>query len=320
MHDRIRVAEPGPERLVERNVADLVAADRVHQPEAIDVDRHAARGITDPEKVERVERVWRELDPCPDLAEAGGLLEHEHTEAALRQTERNGESTDAAACDDDGSACHASNRCERCQSRFRGNAYAFYVMRFGRLSFTRTAHGKPRLTESNGLLSCRCSESKTTAEGERGAVYITTLYRWGAPQIRFNINDISRIIPGLCPCGGTLKRLDRIFGRNDTMVKLRGVNVFPEAVGAVVVADRRTNGEYVSVVERVGADEREEMTVLIEVPEATLDRDELQRDFERRFKEVRGVRVIVQAVDRGGTDRYTGTSQSSKIKRLLDRR
>jgi phenylacetate-CoA ligase len=157
-------------------------------------------------------------------------------------------------------------------------------------------------------------------EGERGAVYITTLYRWGAPQIRFNINDISRIIPGLCPCGGTLKRLDRIFGRNDTMVKLRGVNVFPEAVGAVVVADRRTNGEYVCIVERVGADEREEMTVLIEVPDATLDRDELQRGFERRFKEVLGVRVIVQAVDRGGTDRYTGTSQSSKIKRLLDRR
>ena len=197
---------------------------------------------------------------------------------------------------------------------------AFHVMWFGRLSFTRTAHGKPRMTESNGLLSCRCSESKTTAEGERGAVYITTLYRWGAPQIRFNINDISRIIPGLCPCGGTLKRLDRIFGRNDTMVKLRGVNVFPEAVGAVVVADRRTNGEYVCIVERVGADEREEMTVLIEVPDATLDRDELQCDFERRFKEVLGVRVIVQAVDRGGTDRYTGTSQSSKIKRLLDRR
>jgi phenylacetate-CoA ligase len=104
------------------------------------------------------------------------------------------------------------------------------------------------------------------------------------------------------------------------MVKLRGVNLFPEAVGAVVIADRRTNGEYICIVERVGADEREEMTVLIEVPDATVDRHELQRDFERRFKEVLGLRVIVQAVDRGGTDRYTGTSQSSKIKRLLDRR
>ena len=130
---------------------------------------------------------------------------------------------------------------------------------------------------------------------------------------------MSRIIPEPCPCGGTLKRLDRIFGRNDTMVKLRGVNVFPEAVGAVVVADPRTNGEYVCVVERTGAEDREEMTVMIEVPAAD-DRAAVRRDFEQRFKEVLGVRVVVDAVERGATDRYTGTSTSSKIKRLIDRR
>ena len=158
------------------------------------------------------------------------------------------------------------------------------------------------------------------AEGERGAVYITTLYRWGAPQIRFNINDVSRIIPGRCACGSTLKRLDRIFGRNDTMVKLRGVNVFPEAVGAVVVADSRTNGEYVCIVERTGAEDREEMKVMIEVPDPATERASFVRDFEQRFKEVLGVRVVVEAVDRGGTDRFTGTSVSSKIKRLVDRR
>jgi phenylacetate-CoA ligase len=150
-------------------------------------------------------------------------------------------------------------------------------------------------------------------------VYITTLYRWGAPQIRFNINDVSRIIPGMCPCGGTLKRLDRIFGRNDTMVKLRGVNVFPEAVGAVVVADPRTNGEYVCIVERTGVEQREEMTVLVEVPDAE-QRGAVDQDLARRFKEVLGVRVNVKPVERGGTDRYTGTSQTSKIRRLVDRR
>ena len=157
-------------------------------------------------------------------------------------------------------------------------------------------------------------------DGDKGAVYITTLYRWGAPQIRFNINDVSRIIPEPCPCGGTLKRLDRIFGRNDTMVKLRGVNVFPEAVGAVVVADARTNGEYVCIVERTGAEDREEMTVQIEVADPATDRAAFARDFEQRFKEVLGVRVVVEPVDRGATDRYTGTSTSSKIKRLVDRR
>jgi phenylacetate-CoA ligase len=104
------------------------------------------------------------------------------------------------------------------------------------------------------------------------------------------------------------------------MVKLRGVNVFPEAVGAVVLADARTNGEYVCIVERTGAEDREEMTVMIEVPDPTTDRAPFVRDFEQRFKEVLGVRVVVEAVDSGGTDRFTGTSTSSKIKRLVDRR
>src|SRR3984893_12099696 len=85
-------------------------------------------------------------------------------------------------------------------------------------------------------------------EGEKGTVYITTLYRWGAPQIRFNVNDISAIMPGACPCGSTLKRLEKICGRNDNMVKLRGVNVFPEAIGAAVAEDERSNGEYFCVV------------------------------------------------------------------------
>jgi phenylacetate-CoA ligase len=104
------------------------------------------------------------------------------------------------------------------------------------------------------------------------------------------------------------------------MVKLRGVNVFPEAVGAVVVADPRTNGEYVCIVERTGAEQREEMTIQVEMRDADTDRAALQRDFEQRLKEVLGVRVVVQAVDRGATDRYTGTSTTSKIRRLIDRR
>ena len=195
-------------------------------------------------------------------------------------------------------------------------------------------------THESGMMAAECSERsgmhiqedavileiadpETGAmlpDGEKGSVYITTLYRWGAPQIRFNINDVSRIIAGPCACGGTLKRLDRIFGRNDTMVKLRGVNVFPEAIGGVVASERRSNGEYVCIVERVGVEQREEMTVLVEVVQAAVDRAQLQADLEQRFKEVLGVRLIVQVVERGKTDEYTGTSRTSKIKRLIDRR
>ena len=158
------------------------------------------------------------------------------------------------------------------------------------------------------------------AEGEKGSVLITTLYRWGAPQIRFNINDVSRIIPGTCACGSTLRRLERIFGRSDNMIKLRGVNVFPEAIGALVAEDRRTTGEYFCIVERVGAAGRDEMRVLVECMDATVDRAALKSDLQRRFKEALSVQMTVEPMARGELDTYTGLSKTSKIKRLDDRR
>jgi phenylacetate-CoA ligase len=157
-------------------------------------------------------------------------------------------------------------------------------------------------------------------DGEKGTVYITTLYKWGAPQIRFNVNDISAFATDTCPCGSTMRRLQRIFGRNDSMVKLRGVNVFPEAIGALVAADARTNGEYFVFVDRVGEAQIDEMTVLVEVPAANAPRDAIKADLERRFKEALGVRMTVEIHTKGALDRHTGASQTTKIKRIADRR
>ena len=157
-------------------------------------------------------------------------------------------------------------------------------------------------------------------QGERGTVYITTLYRWGAPQIRFNVNDISAIAKGECPCGSTLQRLEKIFGRSDNMVKLRGVNVFPEAIGATVAEDKRTNGEYFCIVDRVGEAGRDEMTVLVEVVDASDDRAAVKTDLERRLKEVLGVKMIVEPRDPKSLAELTGVDKTSKIKRLRDDR
>ena len=121
------------------------------------------------------------------------------------------------------------------------------------------------------------------------------------------------------PCGSTQRRLQAIFGRNDNMVKLRGVNVFPEAIAAMVVPDARTNGEYFCFVDRVGEAGTDQMDVWIEAHDG-VDRAALRLDMERRLKEVLGVKINVTPVGRGELDRYTGTSQSSKVKRLLDRR
>ena len=161
---------------------------------------------------------------------------------------------------------------------------------------------------------------KILHDGIKGTVLITTLYKYGAPQIRFNVNDISAFHTTPCSCGSTMKRLVRIFGRNDNMIKLRGVNVFPEAIGAVVVEDVRTNGEFFCFVDRVGEAQADRMEVWVEIPDESLDKSVIQLSLEQRMKEVLGVKVDIKLVNKGELDQYTLTSQSSKVKRLLDQR
>jgi phenylacetate-CoA ligase len=158
-------------------------------------------------------------------------------------------------------------------------------------------------------------------DGERGTVHITTLFRHSAPQIRFNINDISSYMTGGdCPCGCSFRRLTKIYGRNDNMVKVRGVNVFTEAIGVTVAADGRSNGEFFCEIERVGEGGRDELTVMVEVPELSAHGAAVKEDLERRLREVIGLRTTVAPVAAHELDTRTGLSQTSKIKRLLDKR
>lgn len=158
------------------------------------------------------------------------------------------------------------------------------------------------------------------AEGERGVIHATTLFRYGAPFIRYNINDVSALMPGTCECGSTLRRLAKIFGRSDNMIKLRGVNIFPEAIGALVAEDRRSTGEYFCIVERVGREGRDEMTLLVECMDASVAPAELEVALARRLRESLGVQISVTAKARGELDAYTGLTKTSKVKRLDDRR
>jgi phenylacetate-CoA ligase len=161
---------------------------------------------------------------------------------------------------------------------------------------------------------------KAVPQGEKGNICVTTLFKYSAPLIRYNINDVSRIMPGTCACGSTLLRLEKIFGRSDNMVKLRGVNVFPEAVGALVAEDARSTGEYFCVVERAGEDGHDEMTVMVEAAAASVDIAALHDDLERRLHEALSVRVQVKVVGRGELDPHTGVTRNTKARRLLDNR
>jgi phenylacetate-CoA ligase len=156
--------------------------------------------------------------------------------------------------------------------------------------------------------------------GEKGALVLTTLFKHAAPMIRFNTNDVLSFVPGECPCGSTHRRLSKVFGRADNMVKFRGVSIFPEAVGALVAECAESNGEYICVVEPPSASGREGMTVFVEAAGAETDFSGLQAALSRRFHEALGVKLEVSVVGKGGLATLTGVSDVMKVRRLIDKR
>ena len=85
---------------------------------------------------------------------------------------------------------------------------------------------------------------KPVPDGEMGEVVITTLVKEGAPLIRYRTHDLSRIIPGECPCGSRFPRLDIIAGRTDDMVKIKGVNLFPSQIEEILKEFPEVSSEY----------------------------------------------------------------------------
>ena len=81
-------------------------------------------------------------------------------------------------------------------------------------------------------------------DGEEGEIVITTLVKEGAPLIRFRTHDLSRILPGTCPCGRHYPRLDTIRGRSDDMFKVHGVNMFPSQVEEILGMVDGVSSEY----------------------------------------------------------------------------
>ena len=158
---------------------------------------------------------------------------------------------------------------------------------------------------------------------EKGNIVITSLFKYAAPIIRYDVNDISAILPGKCTCGSETLRLDKIYGRADSVIRLRGINVFPENIGVLIENEKRTNKEYFCFAERVGTppDYRDEMTVMIERTDSTVDKDIFRADMQKLFKEGLGIKVKVEIVDPDQLkDLTTAASGSGKPIRGEDRR
>jgi phenylacetate-CoA ligase len=156
-------------------------------------------------------------------------------------------------------------------------------------------------------------------EGETGSLVVTELYKTGSPQFRYNIMDLSFLYPReQCACGSWLRRMGRFAGRGDTMVKLRGVNVWPEGVGAIATAVDGAAPDY--FVRAVRVEGRDELRVAV-VSDAPADAwVPIRVEVERRLHEQLGVRIDATVVGPGQLDELTEVATSPKAKRFRDER
>lgn len=153
--------------------------------------------------------------------------------------------------------------------------------------------------------------------GEPGDVVVTCLYKTGSPQIRYNIKDLSRLLPGTCACGNPSMRMGKLEGRSDTMIKLRGINIWPEAIGSVLNDELGHDVDYFCVAYRRG--DRDQMVTLVERPAAVgADAPAVQERLASAINARLGPKVGVRLVDPRALDPLTGRGQVTKLRRFRD--
>lgn len=156
-------------------------------------------------------------------------------------------------------------------------------------------------------------------DGEEGNICVTCLFKDDIfPNIRFNTNDRSAIVPEPAASGWTLRRVRGFLGRSDGMIKLRGTNVYPTAVGELIKVDPDSNGEFLCVVERLG--QRDEMSVLIESSAVPDRRAGIADRFKAMLRQRIGVELQVQLVEPGALAERTEVERRQKPIRLEDKR
>ncbi len=155
-------------------------------------------------------------------------------------------------------------------------------------------------------------------DGEYGELVMTTLAREGMPILRYRTKDLSRLIPGDCPCGRAHKRLDRIQGRSDDMFIIKGVNVFPIQVEQVLMNIPEVGNNYQILLRR--QNNLDEMLVRVEVTDRMFVEDmrRLQGVLKKITHDLKGELLLtpkVELVEPNGLPRSEG-----KAVRLIDQR
>jgi len=152
-------------------------------------------------------------------------------------------------------------------------------------------------------------------DGESGDMVCTCLFKDDVyPIIRFNTHDVSAVRKGKSSLGLNLRRIEGFLGRSDNMVKLRGINLFPQAMGPILEKVDGFAGEFYCQVDRDGAG-RDDMTVVAESREG-----DISGDLEKVLQTALGIKLNVRCVKPGDTAVTTQVEVRQKPIRLVDTR
>ncbi|MCS7203016.1 MAG: phenylacetate--CoA ligase [Thermodesulfovibrio sp.] len=159
---------------------------------------------------------------------------------------------------------------------------------------------------------------QSVQEGEVGEVVITTLTKEAFPILRFRTGDLTRFIVGDCPCGRTFRRIDRIMGRTDDMIIIKGVKIFPSQIEAILYETEGAHPNFQIILDREAGVDR--MTVLLEMSEFIFsdvmkEQDMLVKQIKKRLLEELGIDTEVKLVEKRSLERLEG-----KIRRVIDKR
>ncbi len=154
--------------------------------------------------------------------------------------------------------------------------------------------------------------------GETGELVITTITKEGFPVLRYRTKDISRLNCEPCPCGRTHVRMDKVKGRSDDMLKIRGVNVFPSQIESVLLPIKEISPNYQLILRR--EDYTDTLQVNVELTDASLletysELEKLQEKVKAQLKTVLGIDSKVLLVEPKSLERFAG-----KAKRIVDLR
>ena len=159
---------------------------------------------------------------------------------------------------------------------------------------------------------------KKELEEKKLADAITTLDREMMPLIRYRTRDLTRILPGKCPCGRTHIRIDRIKGRSDDMFIIKGVNIFPMQVEKILVQFPELGSNYLITLETVN--NQDEMIVEVELSDLSTDNyielEKIRKDITRQLKDEILVTPKVKLVKKGSLPQSEG--KAVRVKDLRD--